>query len=174
MAAGLGAVGVLLLILAPQASLNPLGIVAGLIGAASMAAGTVLSRRWQPSVSLLTFTAWQLTAGGVLLLPFALWQGTQLTQLSATNLGGLAYLSLIGAAMTYLLWFRGLSRLSPIVVSALGFFSPLTAVLLGWAILGQTLSVLQIVGMALVLGGVWLSQHTDALQAFVLPKVPGL
>src|SRR5690606_18278755 len=69
--AGMG--GVALLVLTPRAALDPVGIAAGLAGAASMAAGTVLSRRWQPPVSPLIFTAWQLSAGGLLLLPAALW-----------------------------------------------------------------------------------------------------
>ena len=67
--AGMG--GVALLILTQQASLDPIGVAAGLGGAISMAAGTVLSRKWQPPVSGLTFTAWQLTDGGLLLLPGA-------------------------------------------------------------------------------------------------------
>ena len=67
-----GMTGVALLILTPKAALDPIGIAAGLGGAVSMAAGTVLTRRWQPPVSPLTFTAWQLTAGGLLLLPDAL------------------------------------------------------------------------------------------------------
>lgn len=66
-----GGIGVALLILTPEAKLDTLGIIAGLLGSASMALGTVLSRKWQPPVSALTFTAWQLTAGGLLLVPFA-------------------------------------------------------------------------------------------------------
>ena len=54
------------------AALDPVGVAAGLASAASMALGTVLSRRWQPPVSALTFTSWQLTAGGILLAPAAL------------------------------------------------------------------------------------------------------
>ena len=69
-AAGLG--GVALLVLTPKAALDPVGVAAGLASAASMALGTVLSRRWQPPVSALTFTSWQLTAGGILLAPAAL------------------------------------------------------------------------------------------------------
>ncbi|MGO4840861.1 EamA family transporter, partial [Rhizobiaceae sp. 2RAB30] len=138
-----GIAGVALLILTPQASLDPLGIAAGLGGAVSMAAGTVLSRRWQPPVSPLTFTAWQLTAGGLLLLPVALWVEPPLPALSANNLLGFAYLGLIGAALTYILWFRGIARLEPSVVSPLGFLSPMTAVILGWSVLGQSLSPLQ-------------------------------
>ena len=56
------------------------------------------------------------------------------------NLAGLGWLCLVGGAMTYALWFRGVRRLAPSVVSSLLFLSPLTAVLLGWSLLGQTLA----------------------------------
>ena len=156
---GLG--GVALLVLTPKAALDPAGIAAGLVSAASMALGTVLSRRWQPPVSALTFTSWQLTAGGILLAPLALAAEPALPPLSALNVAGIAYLGLIGAALTYVLWFRGVARLEPAVVSSLGFLSPITAVLLGWGILGQRLSAAQIAGMAIVVASVWLSQRVQ-------------
>ncbi|MBB3286552.1 MULTISPECIES: EamA family transporter [Rhizobium] len=157
--AGIGGVG--LLILTPNATLDPIGIVAGIGGAFSMAAGTVLSRRWRPDVSPLTFTAWQLTAGGVLLLPVALLLEPPLPHLTGANILGFAYLGLIGAALTYILWFQGLSRLEPSMVSPLGFLSPTTAVILGWAVLGQQLSPMQIFGIVTVLASVWLSQRAQ-------------
>ena len=52
-AAMLGLVGVALLVLQPHAKLDPLGVGAALIGAGSMAAGVVLTRRWQPPVPAL-------------------------------------------------------------------------------------------------------------------------
>lgn len=61
-AALLSMAGVALLVLTPAAKLDTLGVLAGLGGAASMAAGVVLTRKWQPPVPPLTFTAWQLTA----------------------------------------------------------------------------------------------------------------
>lgn len=164
--AGIG--GVALLILTPQAVLDPVGIAAGLAGAVSMAAGTVLVRRWQPPVSPLTFTAWQLTAGGVLLLPAALWLEPALPPLTTDNIGGFVYLGLIGAALTYALWFRGIARLEPTIVSPLVFLSPMTAVILGWQVLDQSLSPGQIVGMVAVLGSVWLSQRAQQAS----PKAP--
>ena len=130
-AAVAGMAGVALLVLRPDAMLDRLGIAAALAGAVSMALGTVLSRRWQPPVPALTFAAWQLTAGGVLLLPVALLLEPPLPDLTGTNLLGLLYLGVVGAAFTYLLWFRGVARLEPSVVSSLGFLSPLTAVVLG-------------------------------------------
>lgn len=170
-AAMTGIAGVALLILTPRAALDPVGIVAGIGGALSMAIGTVLSRRWRPEVSPLTFTGWQLTAGGLLLLPAALLLEPPLPPLTSGNIIGFAYLGLIGAALTYILWFRGLSRLEPSVVSPLGFLSPMTAVILGWVVLRQQLSSTQVFGMAVVLISVWLSQR--AQQAPMLkPAAP--
>ncbi len=154
-----GAFGVALLVLTPGASLDAVGVTAGLAGAVSMAFGTVLSRKWRPPVSLLTFTAWQLTAGGLLLVPVALLFDPSMGLPTGRNLIGLAWLGLIGAALTYMLWFRGIARLESAVVSSLGFLSPVTAVLLGWLFLGQTLTPVQCIGVALVIGSIWFGQR---------------
>lgn len=158
-AAMVGMGGVALLVLTPKAALDSIGIAAGVAGAASMALGSTLARKWQPPVSPLTFTAWQLTAGGLLLVPVVLLVDRSIPIPTASNLMGLIWLGLIGAALTYSLWFRGIGRLSPSVVSSLLFLSPLTAVLLGWVILDQSLTILQIAGIALVIGSIWLSQR---------------
>ncbi|ATF17234.1 EamA family transporter [Phaeobacter gallaeciensis] len=158
LAAGLSILGVALLVLTPSAELDGIGVFAGLAGAIAMAAGVVLSRKWQPPVSLLTFTAWQLTAGGLLLIPVTLWSLPAMPQLSGENLLGLAYMSLIGGAATYVLWFRGIARLDPSVVSLLGVLSPLSAVILGWLILGEVLTAKQAIGAGLALFSLWLGQ----------------
>ena len=160
-AAATGVLGVALLLIGPGAELDPIGIAAGLGGAASMAAGTVLSRKWQPPVSALSVTAWQLTAGGAILLPLALILEPPLPPLSVLNLAGLIWLGLVGAAATYAIWFRGVARLEPSAVSMLGMTSPVTAVILGWIWLGQSLSLLQAVGAAIVLGSVWFGQRAS-------------
>lgn len=164
LAALAGLAGVALLVLTPSATLDALGIAAGLGGAVSMALGTVLTRKWQPPVPLLTFTAWQLTAGGLLLAPAALLAEPGLPAPTASHLAGLAWLGLVGAALTYVLWFRGIARLGPGVAASLGFLSPVTAILLGWAFLGQTLTGLQITGVVLVLGSIWLGQRSAVRQ----------
>lgn len=159
LAAVTGLIGVGLLVLGPKAIADPVGIIAALLGAASMAAGTVLTRKWQPPVSALTFTGWQLTAGGLLLLPFSLMFEPALSELTVPNIAGFIWLGLIGSALTYFLWFRGIARFGPATVTAFGFLSPLTAVFLGWAVLGQVLTPVQGVGAAIVLVSVWLGQR---------------
>ncbi|WP_300542289.1 EamA family transporter [Maricaulis sp.] len=154
----LGVAGVALVALTAAARLDMIGIGAALAGAASMAAGTVYSRKLRGDTPLLTFTAWQLAAGGLLLLPAALVFEPGLPAMDATSLAGLAWLGLIGAALTYVLWFRGVQKIDPAAVSVLGFLSPLTAVLLGWLVLGQDLTALQTAGALLVVASILFAQ----------------
>jgi len=154
-----GAAGVALLVLTPEAKLDMWGVVAGIAGSASMAFGTVLSRKWQPPVSALTFTSWQLTAGGLLLVPFVPFTPTDWSTISGTNVGGLAYLGLIGAALTYIIWLRGVRIIQPTAASILGLLSPMSATLLGWYFLDETLSVAQSIGMIVVLLSVFGGQY---------------
>ncbi len=160
-AAIFGVLGVALVLLGSHNSYDLIGVLAATGGMLSMAAGTVLSRKWQPKVPVLTFTAWQLTAGGLLLLPAALIAEPNFPRLTATNLLGLAWLSLIGAAATYFLWFRGIARLGPGPAAMLGMLSPVTAVLLGWLWLDQSLTELQLLGALIVLVAIWAGQATD-------------
>jgi probable blue pigment (indigoidine) exporter len=177
----LGIFGVALLLLNSSFELNQIGLLAGIGGAMSMAAGTVLSKKWfavssTEGVDPLTMTAWQLVAGGVLLLPAALLFEPALGPLTQENLLGFVYLGSIGAGLAYFLWFRGLAKLSPSAISPLGFLSPVTAVLLGWIVLDQSLTWLQMFGFAVVLLSVWLSQLKGAMttQTSTSAKNPDL
>jgi probable blue pigment (indigoidine) exporter len=153
-AAVAGVVGVGLLVLGPSAALDPLGLAAGIGSAAAMAAGTVLSRKWQWGAASLTFTAWQLAAGGLVLIPLAALMAPAWPEFRPAHVGGLLYLGLIGAALTYCLWFRGIARLGPGPVSLLALLSPIVAVVIGWAMLDQSLTPVQMVGALVVLGSV--------------------
>lgn len=161
-ACAVGAAGVGLLVLRSDATLTFVGVLAGMAGALSMAAGIVLTKRWgrPDGVGLLGFTGLQLAMGGVMLLPVTLAVEGLPGSVTAPNLAGFAYLSIIGALAAYAVWFRGIQRLPTMVVSFLGFLSPLVATVLGFVFLGESLSGWQIVGAVLVLGAVFLVQGT--------------
>lgn len=171
-ACALGAAGVGLLVLRSDATLTVVGVIAGMAGALSMAAGIVLTKRWgrPEGVGLLGFTGMQLAMGGVMLLPVTLVVEGLPSQVTATNLVGFAYLSVIGALAAYAVWFRGIQRLPTLVVSFLGFLSPLVAAVLGFVFLGESLSGWQFVGSVLVLGSVFLVQRPAAGARQQLPQ----
>ncbi|MFB7616044.1 EamA family transporter [Kitasatospora sp. NPDC056181] len=155
-----GVIGVSLLVLRANAQLDALGVAAALGGAVVMATGVVLSKRWTSPAPLLATTGWQLTAGGLMLAPVALLvEGAPPSHLTGANLLGYAYLGLIGAAVSYALWFRGIRALPPTSVTFLGLLSPVVATALGWLVLGQDLSPVQGVGAVIVLGSLVAAQN---------------
>ncbi|XVV02808.1 EamA family transporter [Actinosynnema sp. CA-248983] len=151
LAAVAGVAGVSLLVLRANAALDWLGVAAALGGAAVMAAGVVLSKRWPSPAPLLASTGWQLVWGGLLLVPVTLVVEGLPATITARNWAGYAYLGIIGAALSYSLWFRGIRLLKATDVTFLGLLSPVVATLVGWLALGQDLTALQVLGAVVVL-----------------------
>lgn len=161
----MGIVGVALLVLKSTIHLDLIGIVAAVSGAVSMALGTVLSKQWRGHSSLMAFTGWQLSAGGLLLLPLSLFFEPSFPVLDIKSIGGLLWLSLFGAVFSYLLWFNGIAKLNSVQVSTLAFLSPVTAILLGWLILEQNLSTLQLAGVFIIFISIITTTMTEEKNA---------
>ena len=162
-----GMLGVALLVLGPAAKLDGLGIIAAAGGALAMACGTLLTKRWQPPVNALVLTSWQLSVGGLFLLPLALSVESLPQSINLTQVLGYLWLGLIGTGLTYVFWLRGVMRMSASAVTGFSLLSPLSATVLGLVLLDQQLTWLQSVGMVLVLTGVWLGQYK--MTAAVVP-----
>lgn len=148
-----GVVGVALVVLGPGAALDPLGVVAGLGGAASMSMGIVLTKKWgrPPGVGAMGFAGWQLTAGGlVLCVPCLLLEGAPAT-IDLPGVAGYTWLGLIGGLVAYTLWFRGIGALPVTAAALLPLVSPLVATLLGALVGGERLTAVQATGLALAL-----------------------
>lgn len=159
--AGIG--GVALLVLDGGIRLDAVGIAAALGGAMSMAFGNVLVQRWGQPTRPLVFAGWQLTAGGVLLLPIALVVEGPPGALTGSNVFGYAYLATAGGAVAYTLWFRGITALGARNVTFLGLLSPTVATGVSVAA-GDPFGPAQLAGGFVVLGSV------TAVQ--LLPSTP--
>jgi probable blue pigment (indigoidine) exporter len=158
LAAVAGVAGVGLLVLPAGATLDAVGVAAAVGAAAVFAAGIVLSKRWPSPAPLLATTGWQLVAGGLLALPFALIFEGLPASLSLASLAGYTYLTTFGAAVAYVLWLRGIHALPATRVTFLALLSPVVATALGWIALGQKLTALQALGALLVLTSVIAAQ----------------
>ncbi|OYO18625.1 EamA family transporter [Enemella dayhoffiae] len=148
-----GMIGVALVVLGPSAALDPIGVAAGLGGAVSMGTGVVLTKRWgrPPGVSSVGLAGWQLTAAGlVLLVPALLIDGVP-PGIDGRAVAGYLWLGLIGALITYTIWFSAIRRLPVTATALLGLLSPLVAAALGAIIAGEWLTVSQLAGFALAL-----------------------
>ncbi len=165
-----GVAGVSLLVLRADAALDAIGVAAAIGGAIAMAFGVVLAKRWTSPASSLATTGWQLVAGGLLLAPVALVVEGPPPAMTGTNLAGYAYLSIIGAAFAYAVWFRGIGLLSPTKVTFLGLLSPVVATALGWLVLDQSLTPLQALGAVIVLAALVAAQLKPRRKACASPS----
>ncbi|GAA3496013.1 EamA family transporter [Streptomyces prasinosporus] len=155
----LGVIGIGLVVLGPEARLDAVGVLAGLGGTAAMAGGVVLTKRWgRPAgVGPLALAGWQLTVGGLLLLPLTLVIEGVPQRIDAGALGGYLWLGSMGGLIAYTLWFRGIGKL-PVGASApLVLLSPLVAAVVGVA-LGESLNPPQTLGFVLALAALLAAQ----------------
>ncbi|MDY4389097.1 EamA family transporter [Pectobacterium aroidearum] len=158
----IGVAGMAILLLSPQTTFEPIGIAAALLGAVCMATGVWLTRRWRLDLPVLPLTGWQLFIGGLMLAPVAWLVDAPLPALTLSQWAAYAYLCLAGAVLAYGLWFRGVSRLPTVAVASLGLLSPLTAVVLGWVLLSQSMTGTAFLGLAIVLASIFAVQWTTA------------
>jgi probable blue pigment (indigoidine) exporter len=151
-AVGIAAVvGVALVVVRPGAAFDAVGLLAAVGANVSFSIGVVLTKRFPPPADRLAATGWQLLLGGVLLVPLALAVEGLPPAPTGEALAGYAYLSLGATALAFVLWFNGVRRLTTAAPPLLGLAAPVTGAVLGWALLGQSLSPLQLAGFALTL-----------------------
>lgn len=153
-----GAGGVALLVLRGAVAPDPVGVAAALGAVAMSSLGFVLVKRWRAPVDLLTLTAWQLVAGGLVLLPVALVVEGAPPPIDAGAVGGFLFLGLVGTVLAYVVWFRGLRELPAAAVSLVGLLNPVAGTLVGVALAGEAFGTTQAAGLALVLLGVLAGQ----------------
>jgi probable blue pigment (indigoidine) exporter len=157
-AAVVGIAGVALLVWRGASAVDALGVLASLVAVAISSLGFVLVKTWRPPVDLLTFTAWQLIFGGLVLAPVALLAEGAPPHLDGRALGGFAWLGLAGTVLAYVVWFQGMRRLPAAAVSLVGLLNPVPGTVIGVALAGERLTPVRLAGMALVLGGVLVGQ----------------
>lgn len=180
-----GISGVALVVLQSTLVLDPIGILAGLAGTVSMGLGVTLTKRWgRPAgVPAMALAGWQLTAGGLFLLPLFLAVEGIPQQIDAGAMLGYSWLGLMGGLIGYTLWFRGIKHLPVVAVALLGLASPLVAALLGVLVLGQGFNTMQLLGFSLALAAIVAGQFSPggihrppptpprASEAFYIPNI---
>lgn len=142
-----GIVGVVVMMGLGGGPVDGWGVAASVGAMLSSSLGFVLTAKWGAQVAPLTMTAWQLIAGSVVVVPFAvLFEGAP-PALDPPALAGFAYVILVATALAYAAWFTGLARLPGSVVGV---------VVLGVALAGEPFGVAQALGLVLVIAGVLL------------------
>lgn len=148
------AVGVAMVVVRPGASIDAVGVAAALGANVSFSAGVVATKRLPNFPDRLASTGFQLMIAAAILAPVALLVEGPPPAISAVNAVGFAYLSLIATAAAFVVWFGGIHRLPTQAPPVLGLVAPLTGAALGWLLLNEDLTIIQILGFATTIGAI--------------------
>jgi drug/metabolite transporter (DMT)-like permease len=137
------------------AFLGGLGIT---VGAASAAFSNVWLKARKIALAPSMLAAWQMIFGTVPLLTLALIVDGNPAHLhwSSRALFCLLYLALIGSALTFILLYWLMPRMTVTRLQTISLITPPGAIALGWALGGERLSAWSLLGAIFVLAGVWL------------------
>jgi drug/metabolite transporter (DMT)-like permease len=130
-----------------------------LLGSAFLwALGSIVSQRQSPSIPTTTSAGMQLLCGGAALLVASSLKGELAgfspSQISPISWAGLGYLTFAGSIVAFTAYVWLLDHVRAPLVATYTFVNPIIAVGLGWALLGERLTLPMLAGFALVVASV--------------------
>ncbi len=132
-----------------KGSLAQLGV---LTACASWSLGTLYYRSITTSLSSMMFMALQMLMGGLMLLILAFARGDSMHwPPSAPGLISLCYLTFLSSGLAYTAYGWLTMNTTPTIISTYSYVNPAIAALLGWLVLHEHLSGVQLVGMAITI-----------------------
>lgn len=144
-----------------------------LFGALSWSAGIVYSRSSNLSGHPLLLTALSSFAGGILLLTTATvageWRGFSFRAVTARSWEALAFLIVFGSLVAFSAYNWLLERYSPTLVATHTYANPIVAVLLGWLLADEKVTLNVGLAAAMVIGAVVLVDRGTAPNSETKP-----
>lgn len=127
--------------------------------------GVMYSRSSTVSMRPLMFVACQMLIGGTILAAVGVARGElALWRWTLPGVGGMLYLTVFGSCLAYATYMWLLNHTTPARLGTVAYVNPAIATLLGWWVLGETLTGLQFAGMAVILASVaWVSISARAI-----------
>jgi drug/metabolite transporter (DMT)-like permease len=146
------------------------GAVLCVVAAFAYAGGVVAQKPLLAHVSALQVTWLACTVGAVTCLPFAPLLVREIEGASASAVGWTVYLGLVPTAIAFLTWGYALARTTAGRMGSTTYLVVPIAILMGWAILGETPPRLAYLGGALCLAGVVLARRPPNRRSAVASR----
>jgi drug/metabolite transporter (DMT)-like permease len=148
------------------------GILFTLASLASIVVGTILFKLLAPKGSLWIGNGVQNLSAGIVLLPFAFTLADfGDIVLNMRLLGALAFLTLGGSILAYLLWFHLLKVCGATAASAYHFLMPPLGISFAWVVLGEHVEIRDLLGIVPVALGIYLVTRPAASRVEIAERL---
>jgi drug/metabolite transporter (DMT)-like permease len=142
-----------------ESSRAGLGIVLLVVAAVAYATAVVIQKPVLARASTLQVTWLGCVAGALVCVPFAPTLVRDLDGAPPSAVAWTVYLGVAPTALGFATWSYALRRMTAGRLASLAYLIPVVAILLGWALLGETPPVLALVGGGLCLTGVAIARR---------------
>jgi len=134
------------------------GIVVMIIASLGWSLGSVYSSMKPIKISPVYAAGFQMLFAGVIsiMVSVIIGEDVNLLKLPANGIWAILYLVVFGSVVAYNAYLYALSKLNPTQVSIYAYINPIVAVLLGWLVLDEKISLLILISMGVTLFGVYL------------------
>jgi drug/metabolite transporter (DMT)-like permease len=155
------------------------GMVLVIASALCWATGSIYGVRAPTSKSPILASGMQMLAGGSALLLVGIlrgeWRGFELTAVSLNSWLALAYLLVFGSLIAFTAYSWLLKNARPATVATYAYVNPVIAVILGWAIAGESFTWQMLLGAGVIVGSVVLitSQNSEAVAEEKIAPIEG-
>ncbi|MGG0333359.1 DMT family transporter [Priestia aryabhattai] len=159
---GIAIIGMLMIVgngVSASGTEDLLGIVFGLLAAACYAA-LMLLNKFIRLMGRLEITIIQLGITALLLLPYVfLTEGFGVFEVSKSSVPFIIILGIVNTGVGFWLFFSGMEKLKGQSIAMLSYVDPFVAILISAVILREHMTIVQIIGGALLLGSTFISEN---------------
>lgn len=131
------------------------GVIAVVFAAVSWGFGSIIVNRRHMEFDPIVIAGWQQLAGGIGFVVVALMVSEPAPRPTTEAWAAWAYLVVFGSLIAYTCFVYALKLLPTTVVMTYAYVNPVIAVLLGWVLLSEPITGYTLVGMVLIVGGVY-------------------
>jgi drug/metabolite transporter (DMT)-like permease len=169
--------GGLMLLVAPSLStgeLSPVGTTALILSSVLWALGSLYSTKSKLPISILASSGMIMIAGGLILAAISVslgeYRGLELSDISWQSSIAMVYLILIVTVVGFTDFYWLLRVTTPSLANTFAYVSPVIAVILGWALLHESITSTTVIAMIVILIGVALMVTTPKKRKKSFPS----
>lgn len=136
-------------------SMFTLGMLAVFGSSACAGFASAWGKRFSDEINHFQTTAYGMLTGSLLLLLFSRFEPNRFFQADWLTIGSIVYLGIFGSAVTFSVYFWLMKHVKVVKLSFITYLSPIVAIIAGWLILNETLSLRIFIGAAIVFVGIF-------------------
>ncbi len=131
----------------------------------------IYTKKFKPGYNPLVLTGMAMAIASIFhALYAAFMQQWQTANWTLASIGSAVYLGIFGSAVTFSIYYYLIRKMSVVKVSFLTFITPITASIIGWIFLNETITFKEMLGCFIIFSGIFLYDFRKYLNYFTKRK----